>query len=228
LEIVRFTRAEWDLAEDTSALCHLLAFQHQVISVRQAARHLSRGQLRSRLDSGRWQTVHRGVLCAHNGPLNDLQRLWVASLAAGHGEPALLGGRIALGLLGLRGFEPEQIDVLLPAGRREKNAPDGVRIHRSTALAPCDVIVPGRPPSTTAARSIVDAASWAATDREAVTVVAMAFQQRMVCLDEVHSALDRQPRAKRRRLTWTTAVDAAGGAESLGELRADLGTQRRP
>ena len=173
--LVRFNQPDWNLAGEADELHRLLRFQHQVISLRQAGRHLTRGQLRSKLHSGRWQVVHAGVLCAHNGQLSDSQRLWVASLAAGDGEPALLGGRTALGVLGLRGFEPERIDVLLPAGRREQNAPGGVSVHRSAALAPCDVVVRGRPPSTTAARSIVDAASWAASDREAVTVVAMAF-----------------------------------------------------
>jgi very-short-patch-repair endonuclease len=64
----------------------------------------------------------------------------------------------------------------------------------------------------------VDAASWARTDREARTVIAMAFQQRLVGLREVSDVLGAMPRAKRRQLAWTASLDAAGGAESLGEL----------
>ena len=51
-----------------------------------------------------------------------------------------------------------------------------------------------------------------------MTVVAMAFQQRLVDLDEVRRILAGMPRARRRQLTWSAATDAAGGAESLGEL----------
>jgi very-short-patch-repair endonuclease len=162
--------------------------------------------------------VHVGILCAHTGPLTAVQRLWVASLAAGDGEPALLGGRTALSLLGLHGFEPDRIDVLIPARRRSDSPPGLVRVHRTTALPACDKLPGGRPPCTTAARSIVDAASWARSDREATTVVAMAFQQRLAALEEVRAVLDRLPRAKRRRLTLATARDAADGSHSLGEV----------
>jgi very-short-patch-repair endonuclease len=161
--------------------------------------------------------VHRGVLVAHNGPTNDDQRLWIASLAAGAGKPALLGGRSALGVLGMKGFPCDRIHVLL-SGRREDNPPSHVIIHRTGRLVAADVHGKGLPPCTTAGRSVVDAATWARSDREARTVIAMAFQQRLVTLDEVRDALRRMPRARRRKLTWVTSADAAGGAESLGEL----------
>jgi hypothetical protein len=158
------------------------------------------------------------VFRAHAGPVTSAQRLWIASLAVGNGRPALLGGRAALASLGLKGFPPDRIDVLLPAGRREDNPPTDVVVHRTTALAPEDVCRVARPPCTGAARSVVDAASWAISDREATTVIAMAFQQRFVALDDIRSVLGRLPKAKRRKLTWATATDASGGAESLGEI----------
>jgi len=209
---------DWDLPNDADELSRLLYWQHTVVSFRQAVAHLSRGTVRHLVDSGRWRQVHAGIFSAHNGPLGEVARLWVASLAAGDGEPAPLAGRTALGLLGLRGFEPDRIDVLIPAGRRADTPPRTVVVHRTSALPPDDVMPRWRPPCTTAARSIVDAASWARSDREATTVVAMAFQQGLVGLDEVQAVLDRLPRAKRRKQTWLASIDAAGGAHSLGEL----------
>ncbi len=99
----------------------------------------------------------------------------------------------------------------------------GVVVHRTRQLTARDVrrvVRPAgtTPPCTTPARSIVDAASWDRTDREAITLVAMSFQQRLVTLAEIRAVLNCRPRAKRRRLVWLTAADAAGGSEALGEL----------
>jgi hypothetical protein len=131
-------RSAWDLPpdvplpDDADALTHLLYLQHGTISYRQALGHMSRAALRNLLDSGRWRRVHAGVFVAHNGSVTDDQRRWTASLAAGCGVPALVGGRSALAVLGLKGFAPDRIDVLLPAGRRED------RIRQMGSLRPTD------------------------------------------------------------------------------------------
>ena len=64
----------------------------------------------------------------------------------------------------------------------------------------------------------MDAAAWARSDREALTVIAMAFQQRLVDLSDIEAVLARRPRVRRGRLIRQAAADAAGGAHSLGEL----------
>lgn len=79
-------------------------------------------------------------------------------------------------------------------------------------------IAPTSPPSTTLPRSVVDAASWARSDREARTIVAMCFQQRLVTGTEVDAVLERMPLVTRRKLIARTVADARGGAQSLGEL----------
>ena len=201
-------------------LGRLLTIQCGVVSAQQAARHLPRTSVRRLLRSGRWRRAHREILVAHNGGLSDQQRLWVASLAAGDGRPALLGGRTALAALGLRGFTTDQVHVVLPCSRRELDPPSGVVVHRTATLSDLDIYRASLLPCTTVARSVVDAASWARSDDEARTVVAMVFQQRMTTLADITEVLDRLPRAKRRRLVIRTSVDAAGGAHSLGELEA--------
>src|SRR6266498_2293754 len=100
--------------DDADELTRLLFHQAQVLSRRQALELLSAATIRHRVNTGRWQQPHRAVYAAHNGPLNGLQRQWVASLAAGNGLPALLGGASALQIHGLRGYRPSAIHLLLP------------------------------------------------------------------------------------------------------------------
>jgi hypothetical protein len=203
---------------ESGDLDELLAIQRGVISVRQALRHMSKDTLRHRYSSGRWRLVHRGILVAHNGPVTVEQRRWIASLATGAGEPALLAGVTALAVQGLEGFRSTAIHILLPAGRRDLNPPPGVLVHRTRTLPDDDVNVRRRPPCTRVPRSIVDAASWARSDREATLIVLMAFQQRLVRLGQIEDTLDRMPKAKRRRLVVAVARDAEGGSHSLAEL----------
>ncbi|MDT5038229.1 MAG: hypothetical protein QOE03_3414 [Micromonosporaceae bacterium] len=74
-----------------------------------------------------------------------------------------------------------------------------------------------RPPCTTPARSLVDAAQWATSDEAASAIVAAGFQQRLVRVQDIHEVLGRLPRARRRALIAAVAGDAAGGAHSLPE-----------
>ncbi|MFG3703379.1 DUF559 domain-containing protein [Micromonospora sp. NPDC047670] len=127
---------------------------------------------------------------------------------------------------GLRGHDSRIVDVLLPAAHQARALPPGVRRHRTTLLGEEDVLPVGQPPRTMPARSLVDAAQWAATDQEARAIIAAGFQQRLVGGDDLHRVLDRMPRARRRDLIRQTAADAAGGAHSLAELDF-LGLVRR-
>ncbi|MFC3503874.1 DUF559 domain-containing protein [Micromonospora krabiensis] len=202
--------------DDADELTWLLFRQEEVISFEQALRHLSRKSVRHRVASGRWRRIHRGVFVTHSGPVGYGQLRWAAVLAAG--PLALLGGLTAAQAGGLRGFSTRVIHLLLPETCRRAPLPQGVVAHRTARLPPEDVLTIGQPPRTMPARSIVDAAQWAATDDEACAIVAAGFQQRLVGGDEVHRALEHMPRARRRNLILQTATDAAGGSHSLSEL----------
>jgi hypothetical protein len=195
----------------------LLSRQSGVVSRQQALRYVSDKVLSSKVSSGRWQAPHRGVYVTHNGPLTATQQLWVASLAVGAGVPALLGGLTALTVRGLQRFTSPHIHVLLPARRRCIRPPAGVLVHRTRVLRISDVCQ-SAPPTTTAARSVVDAASWARSDAEARTIVAISFQQGLVVGDQVERALRRNPGVRRHALIRRTAADASGGSHSLAEL----------
>ncbi|MFC4020972.1 endonuclease domain-containing protein [Micromonospora sp. GCM10011542] len=202
--------------DDADELAWLLFQQDDVISLDQTRRHLSPKATRHRIASGRWRPAHRAILVAHSGPISADQHRWIAVLAAG--PTALLGGLTAARICGLRGYDSRVIHVLLPARQQIRALPPGVRVHRTTLLPVADVHPSARPPRTRAARSLVDAAQWAATDAEARAIIAAGFQQRLVAGDDLRHVLGRLPRAHRRRLIQRTAADAAGGAHSLAEL----------
>ncbi|MEV2236628.1 DUF559 domain-containing protein [Micromonospora sp. NPDC049891] len=194
----------------------MLFHQEQVLSLDQARQHLSPKAIRHRVTSGRWRQVHRAVYVTHNGPLTPTQLPWIAVLSAG--PAAMLGGLSAARAWGLRRHDDGFVHLLIPAGHRPRAMPPGVQVHRTTILADEDVLHVGQPRRTMPARSIVDAAQWAADDHEAGAIIAAGFQQRLVGGDDVQRVLDRLPRARRRSLIRRTAVDAAGGAHSLPEL----------
>jgi Protein of unknown function (DUF559) len=199
---------------DPEGLARLLVRQDGVVTRSQALRFLSPKALRHRLDSQRWQAVHRAVFVAHSGPVHRPQREWLAVLATG----GVLGGVSALGRLGMRGYDEDAVHLLLTARHRVVRPPRGVVVHRTTFLPDGQVHRWGRPPGTKAARSVVDAAAWAASDDRARALVAAAYQQRLVVGDEVARVLDAMPVVRRRALVRATAGDARAGSHSIAEV----------
>jgi hypothetical protein len=207
--------------DDAGEWEHLLFRQHGVVSRRQALRYLTDRAVRHRIRSGRWQNPHRGVFVTHGGPLTERQRKWIAVLAVGsvgHGRGAILGGLSALGVLGMRRYSSPDIHVLIAAHKQETDPPRGVVVHRTRILPPEDRHMTGDPPCTMPARSLVDAAQWARSDRDAIAVIAAAFQQRLVGVQDMRPVLARMPRIKRRALIVAAVDDAAAGAESISEV----------
>jgi very-short-patch-repair endonuclease len=201
--------------DDAPPIDWLLFRQHSVLSRRQALAEVGRGVLQNRLAQGRWRLVSRGVIVAHNGPLTKQQRLWIAVLRAG--DHALCAGATAATLHGVRGYEPKEIQLLVPA-ERQVDPVAGARLHRTAVLPPQHVLDQASPPRTTIARAIVDAAAWAPTDDDARAIVAAAFQQGKVLASELEDVLKILPRHRRRALVEETALLAAQGAHAISEL----------
>jgi hypothetical protein len=198
-------------------LRQLLVRQEQVITRGQALRFISDRTIRHALECGRWRHLHTGIYLTHNGPLTASQRSWLAVLAASDGRCAHtgLGGLSALLAWGLNGVTSDCVHVLAPHSRRTR-MPPGARLHR-TRIAP-DLATHLRPPATYPGRSLIEAAAWARTDREATLIVATSFQQSMVTLADVRRAATELTTARRRSLVLTVAEDCADGSHSLGEL----------
>jgi hypothetical protein len=196
--------------------------QSGVLTYRQAVDLLGPGRVRHLAASGRWRTIARGIVLTSNNRLDHDQRLWVAVLAAGAG--AVLAGATAVAEGAVRGLRSGPVHVLVPGSRAPSTVLRtlpidmcGVRVHRTTSL-PAGHLQVGRPPRTSMARSLVDAASWAASGDEARTILAAACQQRRITPAEITTVLADLPRARRRALIARTIDDIAGGAEALSEL----------
>jgi len=201
----------------------LLFEQAGVVTWAQAVAALGPARVRHLVRSGRWRRVCRGVLLARPGPVGEDQVWWVAVLAAGDG--AVLAGLAAARAGGLRGWwRQDSVDVLVPHHRSVAALPNrlplglpAVRVRRSRELSAEDVLR-GRPARTTMARAVVDAAQWARTDDEALTVVAAACQQRLATAAQIREVLARLPRLRRRRLILQAVGDIEGGASALSEI----------
>lgn len=208
----------------TSRLDELLNDADGVIDTGSVLRYLTRGELRWRQMSGRWQIPCRGIAVAHSGPLTDRQLLRVALLSAG--PSAVLAGLTAARLDGLKGFNDSQplseapIHVLVPQGykRRSRDPRLTVVVHVSRLLEADDIHPSREPRRTRIARSVVDAAAWMPIDRGAIAVLAAATQQHLVRVGDLAAVAARNPRLHRRKLISVTLHDIAGGAQALSEL----------
>jgi hypothetical protein len=200
----------------TSDLAEMCARQAGVLTISAAFQFMGEPAVRWRLASGRWRRVCPDVIVTQTGPLSEQQRLWVAVLAAGDG--AVLAGLTAARLDGLDGFTDRRIHVLIPESRQTRKVLRDVVVRRSVRLGAGDVHPARQPPRTRLARSVVDGAAWAATDRLARAILAAGVQQRLVRPADLRQVVDGCPRVRRRALIRATLADVAGGAEALSEL----------
>lgn len=195
-----------------------------VLDTATALSYLSRGQIRWRVSSGRWQRPCKGTLVTHSGPLPWIQMLRVSLIAAGPG--AALGGLTAAWEDGFKGFgdtDPayeRPIHILVPATRKRRTELPypNIKLHYSTALTDLDVHPARDPRRTRIARSLVDAASWRATDRGAMAILAAGVQQGKTQVCDLLAVLDRRKTLYRRRLMYEVIADIEGGAQALSEL----------
>lgn len=203
------------------SLSDLLAEHDGVLSSAQALECMTRSELRWKITSGRWQQPCRGVVTAQDGPLTDRQVLRVAQLWAG--PQAVIAGLTAATLDGFRWLTSEDlttIHLLVPKGRKLRPAPllVDVSVRYSTMLSMQDVHPVHQPRRTRIARSLIDAASWASTDRKGLAVLAAGVQQRVVRSSDLAEVLARNPHIPRRKLMFETLADIEGGAQALSEL----------
>ncbi|MFT4189447.1 MAG: hypothetical protein QM621_12800 [Aeromicrobium sp.] len=185
-----------------------------VLRTSEAVAEHGRGRVRHAVASGRWQRPARGVIVTHNGPLapDETHEVRLALCP----PRSALGGATALALDGLTGFESTSTYAALPEGAVKPRYP-GLITHWSTLLEGVDVHPTREPRRTRTARSLVDFASWAASDRHARAAVLAAFQQRLVAERTMLEVLDRRGTVLRSGLVRESVYDAVGGVQSLPE-----------
>ncbi len=187
-----------------------------VLTTAQANKIHGRSAVRHRISTGRWQRPTRGVIVTHSGPLTREQRELVALAASPPGSA--LAGLTAAARLGLRGFETDDIHVVLPSGAR---SPAGdLVVHWSTMLGPQDVMSRS-PRVTTLERSVIDSASWTTSKARARVLVIAAVQQRLTNPRRLRDALSRRGPCRHRSLIQQSILDAEGGIQSLPERDFD-------
>ena len=179
---------------------------------------VTRGAIDAGLRARRWRAVGRHVIVLSNGPLTAAQRAWAAVLL--FEKPAALVGLSAAAAAGLAGFEPDRVHVIVPHDTHAA-APGWVRIHESRRFGPDDVSHGSGPPRTTAARSIVDAATWSDRPRRACAILCAGVQQRLATVHQLETELKRAGRVRHVAIMRAILGDIGGGGHTLAEI--DLG-----
>jgi predicted transcriptional regulator of viral defense system len=167
-----------------------------------------------RLESGRWQQLHRGVYAAFTGPVPRETWLWAALLRAGPG--AVLSHLTAAELHGLIDHPGESIYVTVPSTRRITMR--GIVVRMSSRIA--EATHPGRePPRTTVEETVFDLIELAQTFDDACGWITRAVGRRLTTAERLSAALK-----LRKKMRWRATLDdflaAAGdGIHSVLEYR---------
>lgn len=178
---------------------------------------LSRAEIRSNIDGGRWRALNEIVVVTHNGPMTWRQSLWAVYLSAPH--PAAICGLTAMALWGVVGFATEVVHLVVPRGARPLEVP-GVRldVHESRRFTSRDIVYGRRPPATGLTRSTVDAAAWEPHLWTAFRLFVAPVQQRLETADRLRAELLSAGRVRHRRQLLALASDLCGGADALSEV----------
>ncbi|MGV0811201.1 type IV toxin-antitoxin system AbiEi family antitoxin domain-containing protein [Mycolicibacterium boenickei] len=186
----------------------ILHQQDGVISRRQAlGAGLREHEVRRLLRRNDWARVHAGVYVDHTGPLTWSQRAWAAVLYA---APAALCDESALGT------EALPIHVAVTQHRARLAVPVGVRIHYLANLQ-ARVLWNVGPPRLRYDEAALDVACRAASELDAIAVLANACQSRRTTAQRLLQVLDSRGRVRRRRWLRAVLVDIAEGTCSVLE-----------
>ena len=178
-----------DLVAIPRTLAALAERQCGVLTRRQlAAAGFTEPRIRRAVEARRWRTFGRGVVVLHNGALTEAQREWVAVLLPD--KPAALAGLSAATSAGLRGFEPDQVHLLV-AHDTQIRAPRWIKLHESRRFHAADINSTAAPPRTRAARALIDGATWSRNPRRACAILCAGVQQRLATANQLLRELRR-------------------------------------
>ena len=196
----------------------LLAAQGGAIARRQGpGTGIDTRAMRSRVSSGRWQRLQRGVYAAFSGDPARETVLWAALLRAGPG--AALSHQTAAERHGLIDEPSSLITITVPASRHptQENIP-GVIIYRSDAilrtrhpamLPPCTRVEDTVLDLIQASRSFDDAYAW----------ICRAIGRRRTTAERIRLAMDARKKMRWRKEIALALGDADEGVLSVLEYR---------
>jgi hypothetical protein len=196
----------------------LLVLQARTIARRQSAEAaIDPRAMRSRISSGRWQRLQRGVYAAFSGEPARETVLWAALLRAGPG--AVLSHQTAAERHGLIDKPSPLITITVPTFRHPAQVKiPGVIIHRS------DAILRTRhptmlPPCTRVEDTVLDLIQLAQSFDDAYAWLCRAIGRRRTTADRIRHAMDARKKMRWRTDLAAALVDAGDGALSLLEYR---------
>jgi hypothetical protein len=176
----------------------LVRLQEGVFSRKQAQEAgLTTDMIDSRLRSGSWRVVCRGVYTDSASDVGRDAMLWAAVLSAGRN--AMLSHESAAERLAFVSKPATDIHVTVPSDRTVEGAP-GVRIHRSRRalqkeLADC------YPPCTSVEETVLDLVDGSQTFDDMCGWVTRALDRKRTSAAELLDAMD-----KRQRLRWRSVL----------------------
>jgi hypothetical protein len=204
--------------EPPSSSRELLAVQRDAIARRQAAScHADPRAMQTRVRSGRWQRIQRGVYATFSGEPSRETALWAALLRAG--PDAILSHHTAAERHGLIDEPSSIISITVPASKRPARVKiPGIIIHRS------DVILRTRhpamlPPCTRVEDTVLDLIEIAPTFDDAYAWICRAIGRRRTTAERIRHAMDARKKMRWRREITIALGDAADGALSVLEYR---------
>jgi hypothetical protein len=195
----------------------LVARRGQVVRTAELkAAGLAESTISYRLRSGGpWQRVLPGVAVLHSGPPTSQERLAAALLYAGGG--AMVTGRSALRLYGVRSARANgDVHILVPHKRRRASK-DDVVIERSRRL-PLHRSV-DRIPVSPIARATVDATRRMTDLREVRALVAEVVQRQLCSIAELGEEIKRAS-VRGSALPRRVLAEVAAGVRSVAEAEA--------
>jgi hypothetical protein len=180
--------------------------------------------MRSRVGSGRWQRLQRGVYGAFSGEPARETLLWAALLRAGPG--AVLSHQTAAERHGLTDEPSSLITITVPASRHPARAKiPGVIIHRSDAILrtrhPAML-----PPCTRVEDTVLDLIQIAASFDDAYAWICRAIGRRRTTAERIRLAMDARKKMRWRQDLVLALGSADEGALSLLEYRYVHGVER--
>jgi hypothetical protein len=173
--------------------------------------------MRTRVRSGRWQRLQRGVYAAFSGDPGRETVLWAALLRAGPG--AVLSHQTAAERHGLIDEPSPVITMTVPASRHPAQVKiPGVVIHRSDAILhtrhPAML-----PPCTRVEDTVLDLIQIAPSFDDAYAWICRAIGRRRTTVDRIRQAMETRKKMRWRRELLVALGDVGEGALSLLEYR---------
>jgi Transcriptional regulator, AbiEi antitoxin len=168
---------------------------------------LSTQLIRCRVESGRWQRLHKGVYAMFTGAPDRQSALWAAVLRAGPGSA--LSYQTAAEIEGLLDKPAPRIHVTIPASRRATAIRDVVvhiRLEAEQATHPARL-----PPRTRLEETVLDLTDQSADVVDAMDWVSRAIGRRLTTQERLRRAA-----AQRAQLRWRSDLTLALSPELDG------------